>query len=137
MENKLHHWYRQEVKKYIYHISRNGISKSFGSINVSVYALRRFANYLVKNNIASFDDIDRSVILDYLAKEETVSKCKITPLRNFFTVGTVKGWFKIDQDIIRDEDYPKTRRGNPNPISTIVREQIEENLHLSLTKLCF
>jgi|GEM_PF-5948497 len=122
-------WYKSEVKKYIYHISKNGISKSFGSINGSTYALRRFANYLIKNNIASFDDIDRSLLLDYLAKEETVGKSKLTPLRNFFTIGTFKGWFKIDQDIIRDEDYPKTKRGNPNPISTIVREQIEENLH--------
>ncbi len=38
-------------------------------------------------------------------------------------------WFSVDPDIIRDEDYPKQRRGNPDPLSDTVREQIENNLH--------
>ena len=122
-------WYKLTAKKYIYYLCKTELCKSFGSINGHVYALRRFSQYLAKNYITGFEDINRSLLLDYLADEDKVTKRKLTTLKNFFSIGTVKGWFKIDQDIIRDEDYPRTRKGNPNPISTIVREEIEQNLH--------
>lgn len=82
-----------------------------------------------QTDIASFHAINRSLILDYLAKEQKITKDKLGGLRSFFTVGTVRGWFNIDPDIIRDEDYPKQHRGNPDPLSDRVCEQIEQNLH--------
>jgi integrase/transcription elongation factor Elf1/Zn ribbon nucleic-acid-binding protein len=121
-------WFKQEVKKYIHHLCKAG--NSFGTIILYISALRFFSRYLYQTNITSFESINRSLILDYLAQLKTVNKQKLGGLRNFFIVGTVRGWFNIDQDIIRDEDYPKQRRGNPDPLSDTVREQIEQNLHL-------
>ena len=41
----------------------------------------------------------------------------------------MKGWFTVDIDIFRNDDYPKHKLSNPDPISDVVREQIEKNLH--------
>ena len=120
-------WLKGEVKKYIHHLCKAG--NAFGTITNYLSALKFFAYYLQKTRVVSFEQINRSLILDYLAQLKTVNKSKLGGLRNFFTVGTIKGWFNIDQDIIRDEDYPKERRGNPDPLSDKVREQIEQNLH--------
>ncbi|BAZ46968.1 hypothetical protein NIES4102_40140 (plasmid) [Chondrocystis sp. NIES-4102] len=120
-------WFKTEAKKYIQHLCKAG--NAFGTIGLHLSALRFFARYLKQTGITSFEQINRSLILDYLAQLEIVNKQKLGGLRNFFMVGTVKGWFNIDQDIIRDEDYPRRRRGNPDPLSDVVREQIEQNLH--------
>jgi integrase len=121
-------WFKQKVKKYIHHLCKAG--NTFGTIGLHLSALRFFSRYLNQTNVTSFEQINRSLILDYLAQLKTGIKSKLGSLRNFFTVGTVRGWFTIDQDIIRDDDYPKQRRGNPDPLSDMVREQIEQNLHL-------
>lgn len=123
-------WFKQEAKKHIYHLCKAGQSNTFGTIKHHLSALRIFSRYLSQTNITGFDQINRSIILDYLAKEQKVTKDKLGGLRSFFTAGTIRGWFTIDQDIIRDEDYPKRRRGNPDPLSDVVREQIEQNLHM-------
>ena len=120
-------WLKSEVKKYIYHLCK--AEKAFGTIKLHLSSLRLFARYLQQTRVVSFEQINRSLILDYLAQLKTVDQNKLGVLRNFFLVGTVKGWFDIDQDIIRDEDYPKIRKGNPDPLSDVVREQIEQNLH--------
>ena len=120
-------WLRQEIKKYIYHLCKS--EKSFSLIKGRMIAFRSFANYLNKISINGFHQINRSLIVDYLAKEKIVNKSKLGSLRDFFITGTIKGWFIISQDIIRDEDFPKKPRGNPDPISDKVREQIESNLH--------
>lgn len=120
-------WLKEKIKKYVLHLSK--ANNSFGTISLRLSALRSFSQYIDTTKVYSFIDINRSVILDYLSKEEKVTKTKLGSLRDFFFVGTIKGWFNIDQDIIRDEDYPKRRRGNPEPLSDVVREQIEQNLH--------
>ncbi len=120
-------WFKQEVKKYIRYLCK--AEKSFSTINEHLRQLRNFSHYLNQTNIINFQSINRSVILDYLSQEKKVTRWKLGGLRNFFLVGTVKGWFALDQDIIRHEDYPKRRRGNPDPLSDKVREQIEQNLH--------
>jgi integrase/transcription elongation factor Elf1 len=121
-------WFRAEVKKYIQYSCK--INSSFGTIKTDLSALRSFSRYLVKENIAGFDEINRSLILDYLAQEGKGAITKLVGLRKFFRVGSARNWFAFDQDIIRNADYPKHRRGNPEPISDRVRQQIEENLHL-------
>jgi len=121
-------WFKDEVKKYIQHLCK--AENSLGTIALSLSSLRFFSRYLVKENISGFDEINRSLSLDYFTQEKKLPKAKLGALRNFFAVGTIKGWFNIDQDIIRDVDYPKQYRGNPDPISDRIREQIEQNLYL-------
>ncbi len=121
-------WLKDKAKQYVEHLCK--IEKAFGTINHVLVAFRSLSIYLQTTAISDFEQINRTVFLDYLSKEKKVTKSKLTPLRDFFFVGTVKGWFDIDQDIIRDEDYPKRRRGNPDPLSQKVTEQIEANLHI-------
>ena len=120
-------WLKEKIKNYILYLAQ--ANSSFGTISLRLSALRSFSNYINSLDICSFNDINRFLVLDYLSKEKKVTKTKLGSLRDFFFIGTVKGWFNIDQDIIKDEDYPKRRRGNPEPLSDIVREQIEQNLH--------
>jgi integrase/transcription elongation factor Elf1 len=121
-------WFESEVKKYIYSLCQ--VNTPFGTIKPKLSSLRTFSRYLFKENIMGFHQIDRSIILDYLSKENKVTKHKLGTLRDFFTLGTIKGWFDIDRDIIRSADYPKIHTENPDPLSDYVRKQIEENLHL-------
>jgi integrase len=121
-------WYKCRVKDYVYYLCK--LENSFQTISHDLLSLRYFSNYLTKEYISGFEEISRDVILDYLAKEQIIDHHKLGGLRKFFNVGNIKGWFNIDRDIIRDADYPKRHRGNPDPISDIVRKQIEENLHL-------
>ncbi len=120
-------WFQDEVKKYIHYLCKTDIS--LGTTTDALSSLRYFSRYLVREHISTFDEINRSLILDYLAKEQKVTKSKLGVLRKFFIVGTIKGWFNIDQDIIRDSDYPKRNQSNPDPMSDLVRTQIEQNLH--------
>ncbi len=120
--------FKEKVKKYVHHLCKLG--NSFSTIETRLSVLRKFSKYLESLNIAEFHLINRSVILDYLSKAEKINrKNTLVTLRSFFLTGTLKGWFDIDQDIIRDEDYPKKPRSNPDPLSDTVRQQIEQNLH--------
>ena len=120
-------WFKQEVKRYIQHLCKAG--NTFGTVKQHLSALRSFSRYLNQTGVVRFQQINRSLILNYLAQEQKVTKHKLGGLRSFFTVGTVRGWFNIDLDIIRDDDYPKQHRGNPDPLSNIICKQIEQNLH--------
>ncbi len=121
-------WFKSQVKQYIWHLCK--VENSMGKIHSELCNLRLLSRYLISENISGFDEINRSVILDYLSHVRKNSKAKLGGLRNFFTIGTLKNWFNIDRDIIRDADYPKQYRGNPDPISDRVKDQIEQNLHL-------
>ncbi|WP_009630530.1 tyrosine-type recombinase/integrase [Synechocystis sp. PCC 7509] len=119
-------WFKQEVKKYIQHVSKTG--NAFGTVAQYLISLRSFSVYLNQKKISGFQQINRSLILDYLIQEKTAIKSRLGTLRSFFTAGTVRGWFNIDPDIIRAEDYPKQHIKNPDPLSDTVRKQIEQNL---------
>jgi integrase/transcription elongation factor Elf1 len=121
-------WYEDRIKDYVWYLCK--LEKSLATIHRAVSNLRIFSKYLSQEHTSGFDTINRDVILDYLANDQKVNKSKLGTLRNFFRVGSIKSWFNIDPDIIRDADYPKYHRGNPDPISNTVRKQIEENLHL-------
>ncbi|MCP6763260.1 MAG: site-specific integrase [Fischerella sp. CENA71] len=83
--------------------------------------------------MVSIKQINRQTILDFLSWGRSGSegiKCRLQVLRNFFWMGNLQGWFFIEQDIIRNEDFPKQKRGNPNPLTDTITEQIENNLHI-------
>lgn len=119
-------WFREAVKQYILYLNQ---SSSYKTITSKLSVLRIFANYLNQSNVKKFNQINRDLILNYLTQEQNVNKSKLGTLRQFFLTGTVKGWFTIDQDIIRADDYPKQRISNPDPLSEVIREQIEQNLY--------
>jgi integrase/transcription elongation factor Elf1 len=121
-------WFKQEVKKYVKHLCVTG--NSLGTIQGQLSSFRSFSRYLGDKNIPGFTEINRSLILDYLSKSGENINANVRVLNKFFRVGNIQNWFNIDQDIIRDEDYPKQYQGNPDPISEMVREQIERNLYI-------
>ena len=123
-------WLKQTVKKYIYHLCQT--NWSFVTISQRVWALQKFSDYLTSQPIRGFLEIDRKIILDLIVQaDSSTAKLRtfLGALRHFLKIGTIHGWFDLDPDLIRNEDFPKRRIDNPNPISDIVREQIEKNLH--------
>lgn len=126
-DNLTSNWFKNEAKKYIHHLCKS--ENSFSTIISKLNNLKPFSQYLVRNNISTFDEINRSLVINYLSQEKRIDKDKLCALREFFTLGNIGNWFNVESDIIRNEDYPKRYRGNPDPISNIVREQIEQNLY--------
>ena len=123
-------WFKQTVKKYIYHLCQT--NWSFATISQRVWALQKFSDYLSPQPIRGFFEIDRKIILDFIVQADSSTaklRALLGALRHFFKTGTIQGWFDLDPDLIRNEDFPKRRIDNPNPISDVVREQIEKNLH--------
>ena len=120
-------WFEQEVKKYIHFSCK--YNSSFAKIGSDLSILRTFSIYLIKIGTKGFNEINRNLILAYFTQERLLNKSKIGGLRKFFITGNIRGWFNIDPDIIRKSDYPKQYRSDPDPISDLVREQIEQNLH--------
>lgn len=123
-------WLKLFVKQYIYHLCK--LNKPFGTIDKCMIGFRDFSDYLLEKNILSFKQINRDLILDFLAWNNSSYEVIVTRLRSLkklFTTGNIQGWFQIDPDIIRDSDYPKRTYNNPDPIPDVVREQIEKNLH--------
>jgi integrase len=122
--------FRYQVKQYIYH--QCILNKSPSTIHNKLDTLRLFSYYLTQENITSIEGINRNFILSFVIWDSSQRKGvgdRLIVLRDFFWTGTIQGWFKIDQDIISSEDFPKSKRGNPDPIPDSVREQIENNLY--------
>lgn len=123
-------WFEALSKQCIYHLCK--LNKSVSTIDKYMTTFRLFSAYLTEHNIFSINKINRDSILNFLVCNQSGKhgiKHRLQTLRGFFTMGNVQQWFQVDPDIIRDEDYPKSIKGNPDPISDNVREQIENNLH--------
>ncbi|WP_245894275.1 tyrosine-type recombinase/integrase [Chamaesiphon polymorphus] len=121
-------WFKCKIKEYICCLCKLGTA--FATIQNYLYCLKPLSIYLDKSHVSGFDEINRDLFLDYIVSENHNITQKLVAARKFFTAGTIQGWFNINQDIIRDADYPKRHQGNPDPMSNSVRKQIEENLHL-------
>ena len=123
-------WFRFLVKQYIYHLCK--LNTPLSSIDKYLPNLRIFSRYLAQKHISSIKEINRSLILDFIAWNQTGReglRSRLGTLRDFFWTGTLQGWFDLDQDLIRPSDFPKKKAANPDPIPDNVREQIEQNLH--------
>ena len=123
-------WFRNLTKHYIYHVCK--LNKPINGIEHHLVNLRMFSRYLAEKNISNMNLINRSLILDFLAWDNTgteATRKRLGTLRDFFWTGNVQNWFVVDQDLVRDDDYPKAKVSNPDPIPDSVREQIESNLY--------
>lgn len=124
-------WFRNYVKKYIYHLCI--ANKSVSYILCSLSHLRVFSQYLNENNINSIEEINRSLIIAFIAWDKSGHygrRNRLLALRDFFSLGYFKGFFALEQDLVRKSDLPKQIINNPDCISDYVREQIEQKLHL-------
>ncbi len=123
-------WFKILVKQYIIHLCKLGTAPT--TINSHFISFRFFTSYLLDKNISSIQQINRSLILDFISEQSTSEavRKRLCTLKDFFTVGNLQKWFEVDQDIIRNDDYPKARLKNPDPLSEIVRQQIENKLYL-------
>ena len=122
-------WFKDLVKCYIYQLCK--LNQSLGSIDKKLGGLRTFSRYLDSKGVKEVEEINRELILDFIAGEKTGIngiRNRLSALRDFFLTGNLQSWFNIDQDMIKDEDYPKIPVGNPDPIPDSVREKIENNL---------
>ncbi|WP_238361174.1 tyrosine-type recombinase/integrase [Iningainema tapete] len=123
-------WFKSLVKRYIHHLCK--LDTPLNTIDQHMTSFRFLSRYLVEMDISSINQINRSVILDFISHQSTEDavKSRLWTLRDFFTIGQLLHWFNIDQDLVRDDDYPKVKLRNPDPLIDIVREQIEKKLHL-------
>ena len=123
-------WFQGLAKLYILHLCK--LDTPFSTLWKKIGGLVIFSRYMVDKSIGELCEINRDTMLDFIiwcnAGADPI-RDRLGALRDFFWIGTIHGWFEIDQDLIRDDDYPKVKRGNPDPISDTVREQIEQNLH--------
>lgn len=123
-------WFKLYVKQYVYQQCK--LNKPCKSIQTKISSLRVFSIYIAQSGITDITQITRKYILSFLTWDETGIEAKrqrLGSLRDFFWAGDVEGWFTLALDLIRDEDFPKRRRRNPDPISDTVREIIEQSLH--------
>lgn len=68
-------WFKQAAKRYIQHLCKAG--NTFGTIGLHLSALRIFSRYLNQTDVASFQQINRSLVLNYLVQEQKVTKNKL------------------------------------------------------------
>ncbi len=124
-------WFRSYVKKYIYQLCIT--NKSFSYILSNLSHLRFFSQYLSEKNLNNIEEINRSLIIDFISWDKSGHygrRNRLLALRDFFILGHLKGFFALEQDLVRKSDLPKQIINNPDCISDYVREQIEQKLHL-------
>ncbi len=126
-------WFIILAKQYIHYLCKS--QKSDSAIQQRLVGLRKFSHYLEEKDLSSISQISRETIFDFVdwLKSQKVGKTSIKDrlgdLRDFFRFGNQRNLFNVNQDIIRDTDYPKTYKKNTDPLTDTVREQIESNLH--------
>lgn len=126
-------WLKKIIKQYIKQelLASDAASRATGRI----LHLRSFCFYIEnQTNIKNIEQINREVILNFLnifcqGKSNNYIQHMLGTLRDFFNKGNLHGWFKVTEHLIRNEDYPKWKKGKPKDIPTKVLEQIENNLH--------
>jgi integrase len=126
-------WLKKIIKQYIKQelLTSDAVSTAKGRI---IY-LRLFCSYIEnQTNIQCIKQINREIILNFLntfcqGKSNNYMQHILGGLRDFFNKGNLHGWFKVPEHLIRDEDYPKWKKGKPKDIPSKVLEQIENNLH--------
>ncbi len=126
-------WLKIIIKQYIKQqlLSSDAVSTT----TKKIVQLRPFCLYIEnKTNIKNIEQINREIIVNFLndfcrGKSSNYMQHILGTLRDFFNQGNLHGWFKVSEQLIRDEDYPKWKKGKPKDIPSKVLEQIENNLH--------
>ena len=124
-------WLKNSVKQFIYRQCQREMAPA--TIQIYLTSLRYFCDYLEANEISTFSSIKRGDMVKFLLELRTkqgehavrqVGGC----LRSFFEVGNFHGWLAVEPDLIREGDFPRRIKGNPDPLSEKVLRKIEEKL---------
>lgn len=118
-------WYKQEVKRYLYHL----LKVQNGSIGVIIVSLRQFGRLVDQWSIQCPEDITRDLVLAFLdsCKDDSSSTLhhKVAHLRDFFE------WLQLDShQLVRRRDSPKVSYNEPDWLDETVRVAIRQHLHL-------
>ena len=124
-------WLKELAKRYIYYLCK--LNRSVGNISQKLTVLRRYSNYLTEKNILNINQINnRSLALEFLSWDNptiTTTRKIVSTLTDFICVGNNQKWFEIDPNLLTQDDIPKKKHSNPDPMPNSIREQIEQNLH--------
>jgi len=126
-------WLKEHVKTFIKYIS--SITTSFASVLRNLYGLKYFSDFLQqKTKVTNIEDINRSVIVEYLEyldiqrlKQGTKIK-NISNLSRFLEIGVTNKWFKVEPYLIQAGDYPKQTNLLPRYIPDEVVRQLNQQL---------
>jgi integrase/recombinase XerD len=97
---------------------------------------KEFSTFLRSHpDINCFEDIDRSLIIQYIQENHLkglssrTKNSRLFSLANLFETGTANGWFVIQPYLIRKEDYA---RFNTNPLPRYIPEEVIHQLNQHL-----
>ena len=126
-------WLKGYIKKIIKYIATK--TTSFAQLQRLLYYFRHFSVFLCQTQIINqIEDINRSVIidyLDYLNQQQlalvTKGKC-LSALESLFETGVANKWFVVEPYLIRKEDHPKQNKTLPRYIPEEVIIQLNQHL---------
>lgn len=127
-------WFKDAVKQWIKFKAAQRMI--FYSLLTYTYNLKTFSQFLLENypEIKQFEDISRSVIVNYLSalNQKKLSgstvRSHLVALKNFFELGLINNWFTINPHLIRPEDCPKYHNILPRYIPDEVIKQLLSHL---------
>lgn len=126
-------WLKEEIKRYIRYMSVK--TTSFNTVGRALDRLKIFSCFLEsKPHVNKIEDIDRLIIIDYLhylavQNFAAVSRSNaISVLKYFLEYGSINGWFEIESNLIRKEDYPKRNKVLPRYIPDEIVNQLNQHL---------
>jgi integrase/recombinase XerD len=126
-------WLKEVVKKFIKYKASTQLS--FGRLRRCLDAFNDFSLFLISNpHIEQVEDIDRSVIIQYLeyANSKNIAPAtkgnNISALASLLETGGTNNWFTVKSHLILKEDYPKRVKALPRYIPDEVVRQLNQHL---------
>ena len=126
-------WLRIAMKKYIQLKLNSGYAVITVKKTVELFSV--LSNYL-KDKVIDKDEkcLKRNIILDFVlfktqGKSKGYTSYCLTQLQKFTNCAVEFKWLNLPLHLVRKDDHPKHKRGEPNDIPRVVFDQINENLH--------
>ena len=125
-------WLRRLLKKYIKMELNTGTAISTTVKTLTIF--KKLSEYLkIHMDDTSYQCLQREVLLDFVfwatkgTSSSNVSNY-LQHLRGFLEQAIALQWIKVPLHLIRNEDYPAYKNGEPHEIPGIVLEKINANL---------
>jgi integrase/recombinase XerD len=126
-------WFKEIAKKFIKY--KANIESSFSTLQMYLAGFNYFSSFLLlKPSVNQLEDIDRSIILEYLDYNNQnklslrIKTSRISTLASLFETGTANNWFILKPYLIRKEDYPGQIKVLPRYIPNDVIYQLNQHL---------
>lgn len=126
-------WLKYFIKKFV---RLAASTKKLTTLREYLKGLNFFSRFLWERYPSrELDEIDRSLILDYLSylNESKLGiqakKNRLSTLQTFFETGAINGWFELPSYLILNEDFPKSPKSIPRYIPEEVIQQLNQHLN--------